>query len=81
MDISYFFLIIQINNIEIKIFRMTDFFEIDEKNKTIKSLNLDDLSIEDLKKYTDELLDEIERVKLEISKKQNSKESAESFFK
>ncbi len=60
---------------------MTDFFEIDEKNKTIKSLNLDDLSIEDLKKYTDELLDEIERVKLEISKKQNSKESAESFFK
>tara|TARA_B000000441_G_C21665386_1_gene303850 strand:- start:389 stop:634 length:246 start_codon:yes stop_codon:yes gene_type:complete len=81
VDISYFFLIIQINNIEIKIFRMTDFFEIDEKNKTIKSLNLDDLSIEDLKKYTDELLDEIERVKLEISKKQNSKESAESFFK
>ncbi len=60
---------------------MTDFFEIDEKNKTIKSLNLDDLSIEDLKKYTDELLDEIERVKLEISKKQNFKESAESFFK
>ncbi len=60
---------------------MTDFFEIDEKNKTIKSLNLDDLSIEDLKKYIDELLDEIERVKLEISKKQNSKESAESFFK
>lgn len=60
---------------------MTDFFEIDEKNKTIKSLNLDDLSIEDLKKYTDELLNEIERVKLEISKKQNSKESAESFFK
>ena len=60
---------------------MTDFFEIDEKNKTIKSLNLDDLSIEDLKKYIDELLDEIERVKLEISKKQNSKKSAESFFK
>ena len=60
---------------------MTDFFEIDEKNKTIKSLNLDDLSIEDLKKYTDELLNEIKRVKLEISKKQNSKESAESFFK
>ncbi len=60
---------------------MTDFFEIDEKNKTIKSLNLDDLSIEDLKKYIDELLDEIERVKLEISKKQKTKESAESFFK
>ena len=60
---------------------MTYFFEIDEKNKTIKSLNLDDLSIEDLKKYIDELLDEIERVKLEISKKQNSKKSAESFFK
>ena len=60
---------------------MTDFFEIDEKNKTIKSLNLDDLSIEDLKRYIDELLDEIERVKLELSKKQNSKESAERFFK
>ena len=30
---------------------MIDFFEIDESNKTIKILNLDDLSIEDLNKY------------------------------
>ena len=34
---------------------MTDFFEIDEKNKTIKILNLDEFSIEDLSKYLKEL--------------------------
>jgi len=34
---------------------MTDFFEIDEKNKTIKILNLDEFSIEDLSKYLNEL--------------------------
>ena len=60
---------------------MTDFFEIDEKKKTIKILNLDDFSIEDLKKYIDELQVEISRVELEINKKDNFKKEAEEFFK
>ncbi len=34
---------------------MTDFFEIDEKQKTVKILNLDDFSIDDLKNYVSEL--------------------------
>ena len=60
---------------------MTDFFEIDEKQKTVKILNLDDFSIEDLKKYVSELQTEILRVKDEIKKKENLKIDAEKFFK
>ena len=60
---------------------MTDFFEIDEKQKTVKILNLDDFSIEDLKNYVSELQTEILRVKNEIKKKENLKLNAEKFFK
>ena len=60
---------------------MTDFFEIDEKQKTVKILNLDDFSIEDLKNYVSELQTEILRVKDEIKKKENLKLNAEKFFK
>ena len=60
---------------------MTDFFEIDENQKTFKILNLDDLSVEDLNSYISELQTEIQRVKDEIKKKQNLKINAEKFFK
>ena len=60
---------------------MTDFFEVDEKQKTVKILNLDDFSIEDLQNYISELQTEILRVKDEIKKKENSKLNAEKFFK
>ena len=60
---------------------MTDFFEIDEKQKTVKILNLDDFSIEDLKNYVSELQTEILRVKDEIKKKENLKLNAEKYFK
>ena len=60
---------------------MTDFFEIDEKQKTVKILNLDDFSIEDLNNYVSELQIEILRVKDEINKKKNLKLNAEKFFK
>ena len=60
---------------------MTDFFEVDEKQKTVKILNLDDLSIEDLQNYVVELENEILRVKNEIKKKKNLKLNAENFFK
>ena len=60
---------------------MTDFFEVDEKQKTVKILNLDDFSVEDLHLYIYELQTEIKRVKDEIRKKENLKINAEKFFK
>ena len=60
---------------------MTDFFEVDEKQKTVKILNLDDFSVEDLQKYISELQTEILRVQDEIKKKKNLKLDAEKFFK
>ena len=60
---------------------MTDFFEVNEKQKTVKILNLDDFSVEDLHNYISELQIEILRVKDEIKKKENLKLSAEKFFK
>ena len=60
---------------------MTDFFEVDEKQKTVKILNLDDFSVEDLQNYISELQTEIQRVQDEIKKKQNLKLNAEKFFK
>ena len=59
---------------------MTNFFEIDEIKKTIKILNLDDFSIEDLNVYIEELNLEIKRVELEIKKKESSIKNAEKFF-
>ena len=60
---------------------MTDFLEIDEKQKTVKILNLDDFSVEDLQNYISELQTEILRVQDEIKKKENLKLNAEKFFK
>ena len=60
---------------------MTEFFEIDENKKTIKTLNLDDFSVEELEKYIEELKIEISRVSQEIKKKSGIKKEAESFFK
>ena len=60
---------------------MDDFLEIDEKKKTINSLNLDDFSVEDLEKYISELNKEILRVIEEINKKNKLKKEAQQFFK
>lgn len=60
---------------------MTDFFEIDEKKKSIKILNLEDFSVEDLNKYILELKKEIDRVQIEISKKDSFMKDAEKYFK
>ena len=60
---------------------MDDFLEIDEKKKTINSLNLDDFSVEDLEKYISELYNEILRAKEEINKKNILKKEAQNFFK
>ena len=60
---------------------MNEFLEYDEVKKTIKPLNLDDFSIEDLNKYKIELKNEINRVKEEISKKERLLNEAQKFFK
>ena len=60
---------------------MTDFLEFEENKKTIKKLNLEDLSIENLKEYILELEEEIMRVKGEIELKNKSIREAEKYFK
>ena len=60
---------------------MNEFLEYDENKKSIKSLNLDDFSIEDLDNYISELNVEIERVNTEIVKKKNLISDAENIFK
>ena len=60
---------------------MDDFLEFEDNKKTIKLLNLDDFSVEDLKNYIIELEDEINRVNLEVIKKKKLQENAQKFFK
>ena len=60
---------------------MNEFLEYDENKKSIKSLNLDDFSVEDLDKYILELKDEIDRANVEKVKKKNLISEAESIFK
>ena len=60
---------------------MNEFLEYEETKKSIKSLNLDDFSIEELDKYTSELKDEIDRVNMEMIKKKKLIKEAENIFK
>ncbi len=60
---------------------MTNFFEIEENKKTVKTLVLDDLSVEDLIVYIEELNIELERASLELKKKNSIKKDAEKFFR
>ena len=60
---------------------MTDFLEINDKEKTVKRLNLEDLSIDNLKEYILELQEEVKRVRDEIDLKLSSINEAENYFK
>ena len=60
---------------------MVDFLETDDEKKTLLSLNLDDLSIDELKDYLDELKKEMNKVNNEIEKKNKIKDVAEKYFK
>ena len=60
---------------------MDDFLEFDNEKKSVKLINLDDLSVEDLKAYIEELENEINRAMLEISKKNQFQKDAQKFFK
>ena len=60
---------------------MNSFVEFDEEKKTLKSINLDDFSIEDLEEYIETLIAEINRSKIEIKKRLKTKEEAQKLFK
>jgi uncharacterized small protein (DUF1192 family) len=60
---------------------MNEFLEYEESKKSIKSLNLDDFSVEDLDKYISELKNEIDRVNIEKIKKKKLISDAENIFK
>ena len=60
---------------------MNEFLEYEETKKSIKSLNLDDFSVEDLNKYISELNEEIDRVYMEKVKKKKLISEAENIFR
>ena len=60
---------------------MDDYLEFENNTKALKSINLDDFSIEDLKKYIEQLNREIERVVAELKNKLKSQDEAEKYFK
>ncbi len=60
---------------------MTNFIEFDENTKAIKSISLEDFSVEDLEEYILNLVNEQERAKEEIKKRLKTKEEAQKFFK
>ena len=60
---------------------MNEFLEYGESKKSIKSLNLDDFSVEDLDNYILELKNEIDRVNIEKVKKKKLISEAENIFK
>ena len=60
---------------------MNDLLEFDNEKKTIKSINFDDFSVEDLVLYLNELNNEIKRTEDEIRKKNKVQEEAKKLFK
>lgn len=60
---------------------MSNFIEFDENTKSIKSISLEDFSVEDLEEYILNLVNEQERAKEEIKKRLKTKEEAQKFFK
>ena len=60
---------------------MDDYLEFDANKKTLKSINLDDYSVEDLQEYIEVLLLEVKRAKKEEEKKTKIKIEARKFFK
>ena len=60
---------------------MSNFIEFDENTKVIKSISLEDFSVEDLEEYILDLVNEQKRAEEEIKKRLKTKEEAQKFFK
>ena len=58
-----------------------DYLEYDKKDDIVKLINLDNFSLEDLRKYIQQLKNEIKRVEVEINKKIKLQSEAEKIFK
>lgn len=57
-----------------------DYIEYEKEIKTLKSINLDDLSVSDLTIYIEQLKNEINRVETEIVKKTKVQIEAKKYF-
>ena len=60
---------------------MNSFVEFEVNKKTIKSINLDNFSIEDLEEYIDGLKLEVKKAEEEIKQRIKTKGEAQKFFK
>ena len=60
---------------------MDDYLEFEKNTKALKSIDLDNFSVEDLEEYIQQLSNEIERVKKELDKKLESQAEAKKYFK
>ena len=60
---------------------MSNFIEFDENTKAVKSISLEDFSVEDLEEYILDLVNEQKRAEEEIKKRLKTKEEAQKFFK
>ena len=60
---------------------MNSFLEFEVDKKTIKSINLDNFSIEDLEEYIDGLKLEVKKAEEEIKQRIKTKGEAQKFFK
>jgi len=60
---------------------MNSFLEFEEDKKIIKSINLDNFSIEDLEEYIDGLKLEVKKAEEEIKQRIKTKGEAQKFFK
>ena len=58
-----------------------EYLEFEKDTKNLKSLNLDNLSINELKEYIDQLKKEVDRVNLEVQKKIKLQSKADKIFK
>ena len=60
---------------------MDDYLEFEKNTQALKSIDLDNFSVEDLEEYMQQLTKEIERVKKELEKKLESQAEAKKYFK
>ena len=58
-----------------------DYLEYEKEIKSLKSINLDSLSVDELKSYIEQLKNEIARVTLEIDKKKKQIDEASKIFR
>tara|TARA_B100000427_G_C15005492_1_gene375891 strand:+ start:328 stop:510 length:183 start_codon:yes stop_codon:yes gene_type:complete len=60
---------------------MDDFLEFEADKKTIRTISLEEFSVEDLHQYIKELKKEIERTEKELIKKNQIQQEAKKYFK